>query len=252
MDPPQLSKKRNNISSKIAKSPSSSHGSFESATRIRHQAKKKKDIKKESLLRRKEPRQSRSKEMVEAILQAAAEVFATRGYARATTNKIAARAGVSVGSLYQYYPNKDSLLASLLAEHHREVHRVVDTALTRLIDPATPLDDGLRHLFNELVRLHQANPNLTKALSAAVLRDSSAGDAIHNKKTEEAARNYDVSTLLANRPDVRDGDYAAMAAVLGQAIAQLSRWLVHDSPPGVDQSALSKEVVRMLVRYLER
>lgn len=199
---------------------------------------------------RKKPRQQRSKQMVHAILQAAAELFAQLGYARATTNKIADRAGVSVGSLYQYFPNKDSILAGLLAQHHAEVHEVVGAALSRLADPATPLADGLRQLLTELVALHQANPALTRALSAAVLRESPAADDPH--KDDGGAQARRVSILLAARPDVRDGDYVAMAAVLGQTTTQLTRWLVHDTPPGMDQSALLEEALRLLLRYLEK
>jgi hypothetical protein len=61
-----------------------------------------------------------------------------------------------------------------------------------------------------------------------------------------------VSALLAARPDVRDGDHLAMAAVLGQTTAQLTRWLVHDPPAGVDHGALVEEVVQLLRRYLEK
>src|ERR1700736_5178789 len=58
---------------------------------------------------RKAPKQERSREMVETILEAAARVFVREGYARATTNRIAAAAGISVGSLYQYFPGKDAI-----------------------------------------------------------------------------------------------------------------------------------------------
>ena len=187
--------------------------------------------------------------MVQAILQAAAEIFAQLGYARTTTNKIAERSGVSVGSLYQYFPNKDSLLAGLLAQHHAEVHEVIGTALTRLADPATPLDDGLRRLLTELVALHQVNPALTMALSEAVLRESPVADEPHKDDAVQARR---ICALLAARPDIRDGDHVAMAAVLGQTTAQLTRWLVHDAPPGVDQATLLEEVVQLLKRYLEK
>ncbi len=189
--------------------------------------------------------------MVKAILQAAAEIFAQLGYARATTNKIAERAGVSVGSLYQYFPNKDSLLAALLEQHHAEVHKVVDAALARLAKPTTPLANGLRQLLVELLTLHRANPALTKALSAAVLRESRVGDEPH-KNDGERAQALEVSALLASRSDVRAGDHLAMAAVLGQTTAQLTRWLVHDAPAGLDQAVLLEEVVQLLARYLEK
>ena len=66
---------------------------------------------------RKRPSQARSKATVEAILVAAAQVFRRQGYAGATTDRIAERAGVSVGSLYQYFPNKDAILVALTERH---------------------------------------------------------------------------------------------------------------------------------------
>jgi len=188
--------------------------------------------------------------MVAAIVQAAAEIFAELGYAGATTNKIAQRAGVSVGSLYQYFPNKDCLLATLLEQHHGEVHAVIDAAIDTLSDPATPLHDGLHQLLSDLLALHRANPALTKALSAAVLRESPAGNAAEKDAHHGASQASRVSALLTGRADVRSGDHTAMAAVLGQTTAQLTRWLVHDAPPGLSQDALLEEVVQLLVRYL--
>lgn len=70
--------------------------------------------------RRREPVQARSKQTVERILGAAAHVFSESGYG-ATTNHVAEAAGVSIGSLYQYFPDKDALLAALQRRHLDEV-----------------------------------------------------------------------------------------------------------------------------------
>ncbi|HEY3353568.1 MAG TPA: TetR/AcrR family transcriptional regulator [Polyangia bacterium] len=198
---------------------------------------------------RKEPRQRRSRQLVAAILQAAAETFAELGYARATTNVIAARAGVSVGSLYQYFPNKDSLLARLREQHVDHVHAVVGAGLAALADPRTPLEQGLRQIIGDLVAVHEANPVLTRALSAAVLRESPAAQEAEREADAVAAS---VSALLAARPDVRRGDHLVMAALLGQTMAQLSPWLVHDAPPALDRATLFEETVQLLLRYLRR
>src|SRR3569833_2023390 len=66
---------------------------------------------------RKQPRQVRAELTRQRILTAAAHVFAEHGYAAGTTNRIAERARISIGSLYQYFPNKDAILAALLARH---------------------------------------------------------------------------------------------------------------------------------------
>jgi AcrR family transcriptional regulator len=66
---------------------------------------------------RKSPSQERSRQTVERILDAGARIFHEQGYAGATTNDIADEAGLSIGSLYQYFPNKDALLAALTKRH---------------------------------------------------------------------------------------------------------------------------------------
>src|SRR5215217_1286103 len=81
---------------------------------------------------RKLPTQDRSKETVEAILQATAIVLKREGYDRASTRRVAEVAGVSVGSLYQYFPNKESLVVALYNLHVRvEVRGICEDALAR-------------------------------------------------------------------------------------------------------------------------
>jgi AcrR family transcriptional regulator len=185
--------------------------------------------------------------LVEAILAAAAQLFAELGYAHTTTNKIARRAGVSVGSLYQYFPNKDSVLHELLVRHHADVQHVLQGALVRLADPAHPLEDELRRLLQQLVTLHRADPALTQALSSSVLRESVVGQGLHKKDQHHAQQ---VVAVLASRPDVRTGDHVAMALILGEVTGHLSRWLVHDAPAGADSDNLVEEAVQLLARYL--
>lgn len=70
---------------------------------------------------RKQPRQARSKAMVATILEAAVRILIKGGYEAATTIAIAEKAGISVGSLYQYFPNKESIVATLVEDHARQI-----------------------------------------------------------------------------------------------------------------------------------
>src|SRR5271154_532489 len=106
---------------------------------------------------RKLPTQQRSEATVEAILQAAAQVFERHGYAAGTTNRIAERAGVSIGSLYQYFPNKDAVLVAL-TERHIEAGAAVVAPLLARLEASTPLDDALRGLTAAMVALHRQRP----------------------------------------------------------------------------------------------
>jgi AcrR family transcriptional regulator len=113
---------------------------------------------------RKHPRQQRSRETVGVILEAAAQLFNRHGYRETTTNKIAERAGVSIGSLYQYFPNKDALLVALAEHYLTEAGRQVAAVFAR----AAEHRPGLYELLTELVRcvadLHTDRPDLHRLL----------------------------------------------------------------------------------------
>jgi AcrR family transcriptional regulator len=95
------------------------------------------------------------------ILDAAAHVFAEHGYAAGTTNRIAERARVSIGSLYQYFPNKDAILASLLIKH---IDRGTWTGAARL--PLTPgsLPETVRALVRDAIDSHSDDPQLLRIM----------------------------------------------------------------------------------------
>lgn len=79
---------------------------------------------------RKSPKQSRATATVQAILEASAHILDKRGEARLTTNSIAQRAGVSIGSLYQYFPHKDAILAELVRKKAESLAAAIKTAST--------------------------------------------------------------------------------------------------------------------------
>jgi len=112
---------------------------------------------------RKRPVQRRSRETVEAILDGAAQVFERHGYAAGTTNRIAERAGVSVGSVYEYFPNKDAIVVAL-AERELDRERETLLALLTQAEAREPLASLLRRFVDAVVDLHAARPNLHRML----------------------------------------------------------------------------------------
>jgi len=195
---------------------------------------------------RRKPRQDRAKFTMAAILEAATEVIDDVGWARASTNRIAERAGVSIGSLYQYFPNKEAILASLVEGHRTAVHGIVGQSLTRLGDPAIGVDDALRGLLEDLVRLHREDPVLTRVLSTEVPHPS-AGEGHGAESKHLVAR---LEEVLVRRRDVRVRDTAAAAHVLATTTEALTRWLAHEAPDDLDTGALINEIVAMLSGYL--
>lgn len=102
---------------------------------------------------RKSPSQERSRRTVERILDAATRVFDERGYAGATTNDIADEADVSIGSLYQYFPNKDALLVAL-TKRHIEITTTSLAGILTTLPPTSEFDIILRTVVNFLVEQH--------------------------------------------------------------------------------------------------
>ena len=111
---------------------------------------------------RKAPRQARSRHTVDTILEATARVFAVHGYAGTNTNLIAERAGISVGSLYQYFDNKDALIAALHQRHGEHMRQTVATVLAHAAE--TTLEGQIQALIRALLAAHMVEPALHKML----------------------------------------------------------------------------------------
>ena len=115
---------------------------------------------------RKQPVQKRSKATVDAILDAAAQVLQKVGYAKTTTNAIATRAGVSIGSLYEYFPNKEAVFAALKEKLHRAQFEAVLGHLT--IDDATPAARVIREILSARISTALEQPDVVSALNKEV------------------------------------------------------------------------------------
>lgn len=113
---------------------------------------------------RRDAKQERSMQTIEAIVQAAAQVLIDRGYESATTNRIAERAGVSVGSLYQYFADKDAVFERLL---ERQATRIIDRLAQYEPDRRRPLRETLRDLLRLSIAVSEYGPDLSRRLAFA-------------------------------------------------------------------------------------
>lgn len=100
-------------------------------------------------------------------MEAAAQVFSREGL-DATTNRIAERAGLSIGTLYQYFPDKSALLQSVAEQHLRDADRRLTAVFARLRDDAPPFDATVRMLLEAVVDLHRDRPRLHALLHRMV------------------------------------------------------------------------------------
>ena len=114
---------------------------------------------------RREPRQGRSRQTVHAVLGAVPRVIRREGVDAVTTNRIAEAAGVSIGSLYQYFPNKKAIFGALHERHVEDVRGVIERTMA---DPSRSLDEFTRRLVEGLAELHAAEPELHELVSEQV------------------------------------------------------------------------------------
>ncbi|NLS17527.1 TetR/AcrR family transcriptional regulator [Rhizobium sp. P40RR-XXII] len=120
----------------------------------------------ERSLARREPKQERSRHSVEAILEAVQRVVNRHGAKAITTNRIAEAAGVSIGSLYQYFPDKQAIFAALHDRHVDDVRRVMTRAIA---DCATAsFKDFTRELMEGLADVHAKDADLHDIIATAV------------------------------------------------------------------------------------
>ncbi|MES2089322.1 MAG: TetR/AcrR family transcriptional regulator [Pseudomonadota bacterium] len=115
---------------------------------------------------RKQPRQARSRATVDAILNAAARILVKEGYEAASTNRVAQVAGVSVGSLYQYFPSKASLVTALRLRHANEMRTLL--LAHAATGCTTTLKQSLQTLVHAAIQAHTADPKLHRVLSEEV------------------------------------------------------------------------------------
>jgi AcrR family transcriptional regulator len=204
-------------------------------------------VRKQGLSPRRRPRQRRSRETVGAILEAAARVLAKRGYAAATTNRIAARAGVSIGSLYEYFPNKDSVLAALFERHTERGGAEVLAA----VEAAIAAGGGPRALVAALVaallRSHRGSPELHRVLSEEMPHPPGADDCVLRVEDALAHR---LRAALARDPEFRAGDPDLAAHLLVQTAEALAHRFVLHGIHGMTEERFAGELVQLLTGYL--
>ncbi len=193
----------------------------------------------DALLPRKSPRQRRARLTVASLLEAAAQLIESQGMDGFTTNAVAERAGVSIGSLYQYFPSKDALTLALL---EREAGRFETDALAALEAPDGPA--ALRHLIGASVRQQLERPELARLL------DEQEGRPELRARLDKGRFGQLIGTLL-QRPGLPRLADAGLAAA---DVAALIRGLVDAAGERreTDLAPLQRRVEAAVFGYLER
>lgn len=194
---------------------------------------------------RKVPVQRRAEETRQRILDSAARIFATHGYAAGTTNRIAEAAQLSVGSLYQYFPNKDAILAELVRQHVADGLAALAPLLAE--PPGGDLTARLDALVGALIELHAHDPRLHQVLFEEAPRPADVLAELH------AAEERTVGVLaevLAADPDVTHPDPLVAARLAVTVVESLVHRLVARPEPPASTAVLRREIVHLVHAYL--
>jgi AcrR family transcriptional regulator len=197
----------------------------------------------EQLRPRKAPAQSRSTQMVEDLLDATARVLVRDGWDRASTNRIAKAAGVSVGSLYQYFPNKEALVLALARRHAQEM---VEMFARSAVDLAgAPLETAVPAFVRAMLDAHRVDPELHLALVHQLL--SVGLEPVDDLMTSgrELVRMY----LEQRRAEIRVEDLDAAAWMCVTVVDSVVHAAVLDRRR-LDDPAIERELVALVLRYL--
>lgn len=188
---------------------------------------------------RRQAKQERARETVDVILHAAARVLIDHGYAAATTNRIAKAAGVSVGTVYEYFANKEEVFDALI---QRELDLLVSTIRCYTPTPGESLEETLAGLILKTMRAMRFGPELFRSLEHV------PGAKFRNRLTEarQFAIDFVKQILEARRPDLDVEDVHLAAFVVVSAVEGVGA----NATTEILDECLARELVRLVSLYL--
>lgn len=192
---------------------------------------------------RKLPKQERSQATVSAILIATTRILTEEGYDKFNTNRVAELAGVSVGSLYQYFPNKESLLYALGEHHANEMAQLAQHHLEDLGDRS--ILEVLQQIIKAVLAAYAVNPKLYRILHQQVPRSEEM------QKLDDARIEQMLHAFLAlHRDQLRPQNLDITVFIISRTIKALLYDAIADRPNLLKNGELEQELMRMLSSYL--
>jgi len=195
---------------------------------------------------RRKPTQARARATMDMIFEATARIIERNGIAALNTNRIAERAGISIGSLYEYFPNKDAILIAMARQRLAEDERLVRQALA---GPDADQNVSLaRRAIHALVALHEHRPKVRRAIMAVHLA--------HGFGSEHARPVQEIAELVVQRNTRLLGDKTAAVLdhaslfVITRAVIGVIRAAFEERSLLPGTTSLEDELVRLVEAYL--
>ena len=193
---------------------------------------------------RRRPAQRRARETVQSVMDAVIRILKREGPAGMTTNRIAEVAGVSIGSVYQYFPDKHAIFTALHERHIDQIDRMVQSTLVE--HAASSLDDLMRAMIEAMIEAHTTDPELYELLLSEVPHRA-------DRSREFGVRLHGAFLLaISSRShELKNGrNLDSVVFVVTHMVEALSHGAVLRRPAGLSLAAAKEEVVRAVLAYL--
>jgi len=198
---------------------------------------------------RKNASQKRSRATVDALIEATARILVREGFDKASTNHIAEVAGVSVGSLYQYFPSKEALVAAVIDRHNQEIMRTVRGEVAEAM--SQPVEKAMRKLVAAAVKAHRVDPKLHRVVAEQIPRVGKLENVERfNQENYALFRNY----LEDHRDELGVDDLELASFVCVTAIEALTHNAVLHHAKALSDEAMQSLIeagTRLVVGYLK-
>lgn len=194
---------------------------------------------------RKKPVQARSSASVDAILEATIQVLLSVGKERLTTTRVAFRAGVSVGTLYQYFPNKSALLQAALKRHFDEIVEAVERTCHE------QKGKSLEQMGTAVVTAFLEAKMRDVKTSVALYSVSSDVDGVKIVQQMGVRVNKAMVEMLASAPETLSKDPQLVASMLQGAMSGVARTLLESAAPEKKFETLRRELIFFVGTYLD-
>ncbi len=195
----------------------------------------------------KRPKQKRSLETFNAILEAALLLLKSEGYAVFTTNKIAEKAGVSISSLYQYFPNKEAILGELIIDFIKDQDESIIGKLDELPEEST-FKDNLFCLISSLVDFNESNKDMCRIIYSNV---SNVGRVDEVSEIDKGTLELLRTIFLKYEIEVREQDPDILLKIIFHSIRGVYASIhTQKNAASFDSETLKNELLYLAYRYL--
>ena len=194
---------------------------------------------------RKKPTQKRALATVKAIVDATAQLLVTDGYHNLSTNKIAEAAGVSIGSLYQYFPNKECVVAAVVKEFADRQFAILAEGLANAHD--ADIETSIRQLLASLFEAKRREPELSRALFEEI---PAVGQVDILREWTRGACEIVRLALQMRASEVRPRNLDLAAYILVTSCHGVTQTTVVDRPELFESQEFADETAQLVLRYL--